>query len=104
MKILLLDAEKFEFKAIEPESSVHDEFEKGKSESFRDVLVGFVTLEKGDDDSVFDEVLSDVSDYMSKIGRKDLVIYPYAHLSDELLPSSQAIKLYNSLADFLKKN
>ncbi|MFP3290263.1 MAG: threonine--tRNA ligase [Nitrososphaeria archaeon] len=104
MKILLLDTEKFEFKAIEPESSVHDEFEKGKSESFRDVLVGFVTLEKGDDDSVFDEVLSDVSDYMSKIGRKDLVIYPYAHLSDELLPSSQAIKLYNSLADFLKKN
>ncbi|MGC8568780.1 MAG: threonine--tRNA ligase [Nitrososphaeria archaeon] len=102
MKILLLDAESFEFTALEPESSSHDEYERGKGESFKDVLVGFVAIEKGDSESVFEDVLSDLKDYVSNLGGRTIILYPYAHLSEELMPPSQAIKIYNGLYDYLR--
>ncbi len=101
MKALLLDAQEFSYTPVDKEIDAADEAEKGKSKEYRDVLVAFVAIEKGDSESFFGDVVSDIKEHLAAIGDRKVLLYPYAHLSEDLAPSGEAKKLYGALFEAL---
>ncbi len=99
MKILQLDVDNITYELVKPEARVHEESSE-KRVSVDDAIVMLVSVEKGDDASTAKEAMRDVAAFMAKQGRKKLVIYPFAHLSKNLLAPEEAQKiLKDMLAD-----
>ncbi|MEM0444942.1 MAG: threonine--tRNA ligase [Nitrososphaerota archaeon] len=92
MKTLQLHVDQLEYEPIRREGSVYEEIEP-KSQSFRDVVVLFASVEEKDDEEIVDAMLSEVASSMKRLGADTLVIYPYAHLSNNLAPPIKAIHL-----------
>lgn len=99
MKALLLHCDSFEFTPIEKEIPEADPAEKGKSYEFRDILVAFVSLESGDSSDMFRDVVNEILNVLSQVGANSLLLYPYAHLSNELAPPSTAKRLFSELVE-----
>ena len=97
MKILQLDVDNITYELVKPEARVHEEGGE-KRVSVDDAIAILVSVEKGDDAKTAKEAMKDVSAFMAKQGRKRLVIYPFAHLSKNLLAPEEAQKV---LADML---
>jgi threonyl-tRNA synthetase len=96
MKILQLDVDNITYELVKPEARVHEESGE-KRVSVDDAIVMLVSVEKGDDASTAKEAMKDVSAFMAKQGRKRLVIYPFAHLSKNLLAPEEAQKILNDM-------
>lgn len=92
MKVLQLDVEKLAYEVLKPEASVYEET-KEKHAEIEDALVLWVCVEKGDTDETADAALKDAINYMQKVGRKKLVIYPFSHLSNNLAEPKEAISI-----------
>ena len=69
-------------------------------------VVVFITLEKGDDEK--EDLLSyftqDIEKYIEEVGATRVLLYPYAHLSSDLLNISKSIKLFDALVDFVSRS
>lgn len=52
-----------------------------------EVLVAFIAVEKGDDDSVASKAMFQIGAVMERLGCARLLLYPYAHLSADLAPA-----------------
>ncbi len=107
MRILLIHADHFEYetkkKAIDnPEELI----EKRKKRSMDEVLVAFCTVEKADEDEI-DEISKNASDAIDDVAKqvkaKNIMIYPYAHLSSELGSKGTAIPLLKKIKEDLEK-
>ena len=96
MKILQLDVDNITYELVKPEARVHEEGGE-KRVSVDDAIAILVSVEKGDDASTAKEAMKDVSAFMAKQGRKRLVIYPFAHLSRNLLAPEEAQKVLNDM-------
>jgi len=81
MRILQLDVNNIKFKLIEPESKVYEKSSE-KEKSVEDALVLLVSIEKGDTEETAKEAIDEAVKFMKQIKRKKLVIYPFAHLSN----------------------
>ncbi|MEM4898028.1 MAG: threonine--tRNA ligase [Pyrobaculum sp.] len=83
MRLLYIHAERFKWAAREPALEIHDEPTSGSVENS---LVVFTTVEKGDvvEEEFLDKVAQDIIDVASRVKAEAIVIYPYAHLSNEL--------------------
>ncbi len=92
MKILELDVEKIAFSPIKIEAEPHDEAE-AKEVSVSDALAVLISVEKGDDESAADSAVEDISNLMDRLKRKRLVLYPYAHLSNNLIGPAEAKRI-----------
>ena len=107
MKILLIHADHFEYevkqKAIkEPEELT----EANKKDSMDEAVVAFCTVEKVDErnlDMVAQRASDSIEEVASWVKTKNVVIYPYAHLSPELGSSNAAISVLKKMEDTLKK-
>jgi len=97
MKILLIHADHFEYetkkKALKDPEEIRDE---RKKDSMDEVLVVFSTVEKMDADNI-EEIVQNASDAIDEVAEqvkaKNIMIYPYAHLSSELGTKTTAIPL-----------
>jgi threonyl-tRNA synthetase len=100
MKVLLLDVEKLAYEVLKPEASVYEET-KEKHAEIEDALVMWICVESGDTTETADAALKDAVDYMKQVGRKKLVVYPFAHLSSNLAEPKEAMRIldhmYNSV-------
>jgi threonyl-tRNA synthetase len=96
MKVLQLDVEKFAYDVIKPEASVYEEA-KEKHAEYDDALVMWVCVEKGDTNDAADAALKDAVAYMEQVGRKKLVVYPFAHLSSDLAEPKDAMSILDHL-------
>jgi threonyl-tRNA synthetase len=92
MKILQLDVDNIKYELIKPEASVYEQSDE-KSVSVDDAVALLVSVEMGDDDSVAEKAVNETLDFMSKNKRQRLVIYPFAHLSNNLLEPKEAMRL-----------
>ena len=75
-----------------------------KKDSVDDALIVFCTIENNDrqnTDSLIYETANEISKVASNIGTTNILIYPYAHLSDDLGPPSLAIPLLKKLTEIL---
>ncbi len=92
MRILHMDVDNITYEPVRPEASVYDDVKKEKT-SIDDTLVIFVCVEKGDTLEMADKAMLDTEEYMKKLARKRLVIYPFAHLSNNLADINESRKV-----------
>ncbi len=105
MRLLLIHAEEFSFKARERALEAADELTPDlQAGEARNALVAFVTVEKDDIDDIqyLSKVADDILDVARRVKAESIVLYPYAHLSPNLAPASRARGIFNALYEVLK--
>jgi len=90
MKILQMHADFIEYQPIKKEIAGAEPAEK---KAFRedDVVVLFTAVEVGDDEATGKKAVSDAKQFLSKLGAKKVMIYPFAHLSQNLARPTEAL-------------
>ncbi len=108
MKILTLHVDYVKFKplkkALKEVKALSDKEKKGSSAE--EALLVWVAVEKKDKDvkKVVAELLKNVKEIARSLKAKNVVLYPYAHLSSELANPAQAEKVLDEAEKALKKN
>jgi threonyl-tRNA synthetase len=97
MRILLLHADFIEYQPISKEIQTAEDIPSKSSKKIDEVIVALVAVEKDDDESLTDEVGTELKAYAQMIKCDNLLIYPYAHLSSDLADPSTAQFLLNSI-------
>jgi threonyl-tRNA synthetase len=103
MRILLLHADFIEYQPISKEIQTAEDIPSKSSKKIDEVIVALVAVEKDDDESLTDEVGSELKSYGQIIKCDNLLIYPYAHLSSDLAGPSMAQSLLNSIEEKSRK-
>lgn len=96
MIILLIHASEFSF-SMKEKAIKNPEEPKLESLKKDNVLVAFTTVEKGDDDEIIKRAVKEILDIYDKVKASAIVVYPYAHLSDNLESPSIAIRILEKL-------
>ncbi|HEX7274393.1 MAG TPA: threonine--tRNA ligase [Nitrososphaeraceae archaeon] len=99
MRILLLHADFIEYQPISKEIQTAENISSTSSKKIDEVIVALVAVEKDDDESLIDEVGTELKNYGQTIKCDNLLIYPYAHLSSDLASPSTAQSLLNSVEE-----
>ena len=99
MRILLLHADFIEYQPISKEIQTAENISSKSSKKIDEVIVARVAVEKDDDESLIDEVGTELKNYGQTIKCDNLLIYPYAHLSSNLASPSTAQSLLNSVEE-----
>ena len=99
MRILQLHCDSIEYTPTKKEIKSAEEIENPQPQKLEEVVVAFVAIEDGDDSSVAENAISQISNSMEKIGCKKLLLYPYAHLSSNLANPSVAISLLKEMEE-----
>jgi threonyl-tRNA synthetase len=101
MRILQSHVDFIEYEPIQKEIDLAEEAEKEKYR-VEDALVLFVSVEKGDTEELAHKAVEDAHEFMQKIKVKKILIYPFAHLSQNLASASEALKILKEMEKHLK--
>ncbi len=107
MKLLALHVDYINFKPLKKAlKKIADLSEKEKKPSkIKESLVVLTAVEKFDDvEECVKELVKNVKDIAKQVKAKDVVLYPYAHLSNNLSNPDDAVKVLQSAEKELKKN
>tara|TARA_Y100000310_G_scaffold94081_1_gene91707 strand:- start:534 stop:2252 length:1719 start_codon:yes stop_codon:yes gene_type:complete len=104
MKTLNLHCDYINFKALKKALKNVGEIAPNQTleGSSKDCLVVMVAVEKGDSAETIKELVKEIKDIASKVKTKNIVLYPYAHLSKNLGKPETAIKILNKTEKELK--
>ncbi|BCS91017.1 MAG: threonine--tRNA ligase catalytic subunit [Candidatus Micrarchaeota archaeon] len=103
MKALLLDVEKLSYEAVKPEAEVYEEERLiNKRAEVNDALCLMFTVESGDNDAIAAEAANDAISYCKKNNIKNLVVYPYAHLSSDHADLREALRITKNIRELVK--
>ncbi len=104
MKLLLLHSDFVEWevrkKAIKSAEDVKEK--KGRAE---EALAVFTAVEKGDEknpDAVVKKAVREIEKTAGEVKAKNIVVYPYAHLSSDLARPDAAVKILGMFSEALK--
>jgi threonyl-tRNA synthetase len=107
MKILSLHTDYIKFKPLKKAlKSVDDISEKDKKgEEVKEALAIMTAVEKSDSDvkSVVEKLVEEVKKIAEQVNVKNIVLYPYAHLSKDLAAPAHAINVLEEAVKKLKK-
>ncbi|MBD3247396.1 threonine--tRNA ligase [Candidatus Pacearchaeota archaeon] len=107
MKILTLHTDYIKFRPLKKAlKSMKDLKEKEKKEQeVKEALVVLTAVEKTDADvkAAVKELVKQVKDIASQVKTKNIVLYPYAHLSSNLSKPDTAVKVLDEAEKALKK-
>jgi threonyl-tRNA synthetase len=92
MKILQMHADFIEYTPVKKEIQTAEEIEP-RTVREDDIVVLFTAFEQGDDSELAKKAITESKDFLSKLGTKRILIYPFAHLSQSLAPPSEALSL-----------
>jgi threonyl-tRNA synthetase len=105
MKILLLHCDYIKFKALKKALKSADELnEKEKTGEAKECLVVLTAVEKGDSVNSVDSYVDSIKDVASQVKAKNIVLYPYAHLSSNLSSPDIAIEVMKDAEKVLSKS
>ncbi len=96
MRILELDCDSVRYEAVKPEAEVYEDA-KEKSVCVDDVLLVLASVEEGDSDQTAQAAVRDITKFMGQLGRKKVMLYPYAHLSSYLARPREAMAIVNGM-------
>lgn len=99
MRILFIHADFIEFEAKQKAMKNAEEIEK-KKERFKECLVAFISVEKGDK-SIIEKAKEEIVDVAKKVNADKIILYPYAHLSSNLAEPNEAMEVLKSLESML---
>jgi len=108
MKILSLHVDYIKFKPLRKAlKKIKDLTEKEKlGANVKDALAILISVEKSDFDvkKSVEKLIESIKDIASQVKTKNIVLYPYAHLSSNLAPPEIAVKVLESAEKELKKS
>ena len=99
MRILHLHCDHVEYTPIKKEIPAAEDIQP-ETTRLEDVLVAFVAVEKGDDESVASKAVIQVRKVMERLGCARLLLYPYAHLSADLAPARIAREVMDKMSGY----
>lgn len=97
MRLLQLHSDFIEYEPIEKEIRDAEEIQSKSKVRLEDLVVAFVAVEAGDDDSVAKAAAGEIKKYLDTVKAQRLLVYPYAHLSSDLAPPSVAAGIVRSI-------
>jgi threonyl-tRNA synthetase len=97
MRVLLLHSDFIEYQPISKEVQAAEDIQSKSSKKIDEVIVALIAVEKDDDESIIDDVCTELKTYGEAIKCDNLLIYPYAHLSSDLASHSTARALLISI-------
>ena len=106
MKILTLHTDYIKFKPLKKAlRSITDLSDKEKKEKkVKEALVVLTAVEKGDSKEIVSKLVSEIKDIAKQVKAKNIVLYPYAHLSNNLgspeIASEVLIETEKALKEF----
>ena len=105
MKILLLHCDYIKFKALKKALKSAEELsEKEKKEQeVKEALVVLTAVEKGDSKASVKLYVDNIKDVASQVKAKNIVLYPYAHLSKNLSSPDVAVEVLKEAEKALEK-
>lgn len=98
MRILQLHSDFIAFKPIKKEIKLAEETER-KERKIEQVVVLFVAIEKDDNSKLIDQAIEELKDFLKKLKVNRILIYPFAHLSNNLSKPSIALKLLKTMEE-----
>lgn len=101
MKILQFHVDFIEYKPIEKEVANAEDIDP-KPVRENDLLVLFTAVERGDDDSVAKTAITDAKKFADNLKVKRLMIYPFAHLSQNLSRPTDAFTILKKMEEEAK--
>ncbi|MDA4121430.1 MAG: threonine--tRNA ligase [Thaumarchaeota archaeon] len=90
MKILQMHVDFVEYEPIKKEIVAAEESD-GKKVREEELVVLFTAVEKGDDEQTAKQAIAESKEFLAKLGVKRLMIYPFAHLSQDLARPAEAL-------------
>jgi threonyl-tRNA synthetase len=105
MRLLHLHSDFIEYEPISKEIKDAEENISGSKVRFEDLVVTFIAVEHGDDESIAKAAVDEIKKYLDTVKSKKILIYPYAHLSSDLASPKYAyelLKLTERMAKDLK--
>jgi threonyl-tRNA synthetase len=91
-----LHSDFIEYEAVEKEIALAEEPEKRK-DRLEEVAVLFTAVEEGDDENVARKAMENTKASLDKLKVNKVLIYPYAHLSNNLAKPADALKVLNEM-------
>ena len=102
MRLLQLHSDFIEYEPIEKEIRDAEDIASKSKVRLEDLVVVFVAVENGDDESVAKAAVDEVKKYLDTVKSGRLLVYPYAHLSSDLAPPSIAAGIIKSVESIAK--
>jgi threonyl-tRNA synthetase len=102
MRLLQLHSDFIEYEPIEKEIRDAEDIVSKSKVKLEDLVVVFVAIENGDDESVAKAAVDEIKKYLDTVKSSRLLVYPYAHLSSDLAPPSVAAGIIKSVESFAK--
>jgi threonyl-tRNA synthetase len=102
MRILQLHSNFIEFKPIQKEIANAEEAEK-KEVRLEEIVVLFTAVEEGDDIDVAKKAVDEVQEFLKKLKVNRIIIYAYAHLSNNLARPSEALKIVKAMEAYARE-
>ena len=99
MRILHLHCDHVEYTPTKKEIPAAEDLQP-ETVRLSEVLVAFVAVEKGDDDTVASKAVALVRQVMERLGCERLLLYPYAHLSADLAPARIALEVMEKMSGY----
>jgi len=96
MKILQMHADFIEYKPVKKEIAAAEDI-RPKLVKEENLVVLFTAFERGDDEDLVKKAVSETKQFLSKLGTTRIMIYPFAHISQDLAGPSEALPLLISM-------
>ena len=90
MRILQQHLDFIEYEPKEKEIASAEEAEK-KRYHYDEIVVLFTSVEQGDDDEIAKKAIEGTKQFLGKLKVNRVIIYPYAHLSQNLARPKDAL-------------
>jgi threonyl-tRNA synthetase len=102
LKILQLHVDHIEYRPVKKELASAEDIQDLKPVREGDLLVIFVAVEPADDASTGKTAIADVKKFADNLKVRAIMIYPFAHLSQNLAKPPQALEVLNAMVDEAK--
>ena len=102
LRILQLHSNFIEYEAVEKEIALAEEPEK-KKDRLEELVVLFTAVEEGDDTNVAQKAMESTKASLDQLKVNRILIYPYAHLSNNLAKPADALKVLNEMKNIAKE-
>ena len=99
----MIHSDSLEFESKKPATK---ERERGKSGKYGECIVVFTSVENGDlknQSEIITQTVKEINQHSSSVGCRDIVIYPYAHLSNDLESPNSAMKVLDLMCSALEE-
>jgi len=106
MKILLLHCDYIKFKPLKKALKKIEDLKDKEEKKVDECLVVLSAVEKSDSDvkKVVEKLVAEIKDVAGQVKTKNIVLYPYAHLSKDLSSPEIAVRVLEDAEKELKKS